>query len=42
VRNLRIGSKPLNLQFERRDADEETRFEISDNEAEVEVVIPPR
>lgn len=42
VRNLHIGKKPLNLQFERRDIDEETRFEISDNEAEVEVVIPPR
>jgi len=42
VRNLRIGKKPLNLRFERRDIDEETRFEISDNEAEVEVVIPPR
>ncbi|UCG84191.1 MAG: amylo-alpha-1,6-glucosidase [Dehalococcoidia bacterium] len=42
VRNLRIGRKTLNLQFERQLTDEETRFEISDNEAEAEVVIPPR
>ena len=42
VKNLSIGHKTLSLHFDRRAPDEETRFEISDNEAGVEVVIPPR
>jgi len=39
VRNLRIGDHTVNLHFDRR-ADV-TRFDISDNEAGVEVIIPP-
>ncbi|MCJ7523469.1 MAG: amylo-alpha-1,6-glucosidase [Dehalococcoidia bacterium] len=42
VQNLRIGQKTVSLHFDRRSFDEETRFEISDNEAGVEVVIPSR
>jgi glycogen debranching enzyme len=42
ITNLSIGHKTVNLHFDRRALDEETRFEISDNEAGVEVVIPPR
>jgi hypothetical protein len=42
VKNLSIGQKTLSLHFDRRAPDEETRFEISDNEAGIEVVIPPR
>jgi len=41
VQHLRIGKKTLKLHFDRRPYDEETRFEISDNEAGVEVIIPP-
>jgi len=40
VRNLRIGKGTIDLHFERRG--EETRFQITDNDAGVEVVIPPR
>ncbi len=42
VENLRVGNKSLNLHFDRVGDDEGTRFEISDNEADLEVVIPPR
>jgi hypothetical protein len=42
VQNLRIGKKTLNLHFDRRTPEEDTRFEISQNVAGVEVVIPPR
>ncbi len=42
VENLRIGKKTLNLHFDRRTPEEATRFEISQNVAGVEVVIPPR
>ncbi len=42
VQNLRVGRKTVSLYFERQMPDEETRFEISDNDAGVEVVIPPR
>ena len=42
VRNLRVGKKTVSMHFERQAPDEKTRFEKSDNEAGVEVVIPPR
>ena len=40
VRNLRIGQRTIDLYFERRG--EETSFQITENEASVEVVLPPR
>ena len=40
VRNLRVGRGTIDLYFERRG--EETSFQITENEAGVEVVIPPR
>jgi glycogen debranching enzyme len=40
--NLRVGDKTVSLRFDRVGDDEETRFEISDNEAGLEVVVPPR
>ena len=40
VRNLRIGKGTVDLYFERHD--EDTSFKIAENEAGVEVVIPPR
>jgi hypothetical protein len=40
VRNLRVGRGTVDLHFERHD--EETSFRITENEAGVEVVIPPR
>jgi glycogen debranching enzyme len=42
LEGLRVGDKSLSLHFDRARDDDETRFEISDNEAGVEVVIPPR
>ncbi len=40
VQNIRIGPGTINLNFQRRG--EETSFEIAENTAGVEVVIPPR
>ena len=40
VRNLQIGKGTVDLYFERHG--EDTSFKIAENEAGVEVVIPPR
>jgi hypothetical protein len=40
VRNLRIGRGTIDLYFER--CGDETSFQITDNGAGVEIVIPPR
>ncbi len=40
LKNLLIGNKTINLHFDRRRG-EDTQFEVSENEAGFEVVIPP-
>jgi len=42
IRKLRVGERTVDLHFDRRIHEDDTRFEISENEAEVEVVIPPK